>query len=38
LKELGMPSPFLKLTWDFHLSPQGKVKARTTIAPSDAVA
>jgi hypothetical protein len=31
LKELGMPSPFLKLTWDFHLSPQGKVKARKTI-------
>ena len=37
-KKLDMPSPFLKLAWDFHLSPQGKVKARKTIAPSDAVA
>jgi hydroxyquinol 1,2-dioxygenase len=37
-KKLGMPNPFLKLTWDFRLSPQGKVKARKTIAPSDAVA
>ncbi len=37
-KKLGMPSPFLKLEWDFHLSPQGKVKARKVIAPSDAVA
>jgi hydroxyquinol 1,2-dioxygenase len=37
-KKLGMPSPFLKLNWDFHLSPQGKVKARKTIAPSDAIA
>jgi hypothetical protein len=33
-----MPSPFLKLEWDFRLSPQGKVKARKVIAPSDAVA
>ena len=37
-RKLGMPSPFLKLDWDFHLSPQGKGKARKTIAPSDAVA
>ena len=37
-KQLGMPSPFLKLEWDFRLSPQGKVKARKVIAPSDAVA
>jgi hydroxyquinol 1,2-dioxygenase len=37
-KKLGMPSPFLKLEWDFRLSPQGKVKARKVIAPSDAVA
>ncbi|SRR5258706_9263649 len=37
-EKLGMPNPFLKLTWDFKLSPQGKVKARKTIAPSDAIA
>ena len=37
-KKLGMPSPFLRLEWDFRLSPQGKVKARKVIAPSDAVA
>ena len=37
-KKLGMPSPFLKLEWDFHLSPDQGVKARQTIAPSDAVA
>ena len=37
-KKLGLPNPFLKLNWDFHLSPQGKVKARKTIAPSDAIA
>ncbi|HEX6265833.1 MAG TPA: intradiol ring-cleavage dioxygenase [Burkholderiales bacterium] len=37
-KKLGMPNPFLKLEWDFHLSPDSGVKARKTIAPSDAVA
>ena len=37
-KKLEMPSPFLKLEWDFRLAPQGKVKARKVIAPSDAVA
>ena len=37
-KKLGMPAPFLKLNWDFHLSPAGKVKARKVIAPSDALA
>ena len=37
-KKLGMPSPFLKLEWDFHLAPESGVKARQTIAPSDAVA
>jgi hydroxyquinol 1,2-dioxygenase len=37
-KKLGMPNPFLKLNWDFRLSPQGRIKARKTIAPSDAVA
>ncbi len=37
-RKLGMPSPFLKLNWDFRLSPAGKAKARKTIAPSDAVA
>jgi protocatechuate 3,4-dioxygenase beta subunit len=37
-KKLGMPVPFLKLEWDFHLSPDAGVKARKTIAPSDAVA
>jgi protocatechuate 3,4-dioxygenase beta subunit len=37
-KKLGMPSPFLKLEWDFHLAPDGGVKARKTIAPSDAIA
>ena len=37
-KKLGMPSPFLKLEWDFHLAPDRGVKARKTIAPSDAVA
>jgi hypothetical protein len=33
-----MPNPFLRLEWDFHLSPDTGVKARKTIAPSDAVA
>ena len=39
-KKLGMPNPFLKLTWDFHLTPAGKAKAksRKAIAPSDALA
>ena len=37
-KKLGMPNPFHKLEWDFHLSPDTGVKARQTIAPSDAVA
>jgi protocatechuate 3,4-dioxygenase beta subunit len=37
-KKLGMPSPFLRLDWDFHLSPESGVKARKNIAPSDAVA
>ena len=37
-KKLGMPNPFLKLEFDFHLSPAGKVKARKVIAPSDAIA
>jgi hypothetical protein len=37
-KKLGMPSPFLKLEWDFHLALDRGVKARKTIAPSDAVA
>jgi hydroxyquinol 1,2-dioxygenase len=37
-RKLGMPSPFLRLDWDFHLSPESGLKARKTIAPSDAVA
>ncbi|HUQ24424.1 MAG TPA: dioxygenase [Burkholderiales bacterium] len=39
-KKLGMPNPFLKLEFDFHLSPAGKAKtkARKAIAPSDAIA
>jgi len=37
-KKLGMPVPFLKLEWDFHLAPESGVKARKTIAPSDALA
>jgi protocatechuate 3,4-dioxygenase beta subunit len=37
-KKLGMPNPFLRLDWDFHLAPDAGVKARQTIAPSDAVA
>jgi hydroxyquinol 1,2-dioxygenase len=37
-KQLGLPSPFLKLEWDFHLAPDSGVKARKTIAPSDAIA
>ncbi len=37
-KKLGMPNPFLKLTWDFKLAPDVGVKARKKIAPSDAIA
>ena len=37
-KRLGMPNPFLRLDWDFHLAPESGVKARKKIAPSDAVA
>jgi protocatechuate 3,4-dioxygenase beta subunit len=37
-KKLGMPSPFLRLDWDFQLAPAGGAKARATIAASDAVA
>ena len=41
-KKLGMPSPFVKLTWDFRLAPEtgqpGEKQARKKIAASDAVA
>ena len=37
-KKLGMPSPFLRLDWDFRLSPESGAKARKKIAASDAVA
>ncbi len=37
-RKLGLPNPFLKLTWDFRLSPESGVKARKKIAASDAVA
>jgi hydroxyquinol 1,2-dioxygenase len=37
-KKLGMPSPFVRLTWDFRLAPESGVKARKKIAASDAVA
>ena len=37
-KRLGMPSPFLKLDWDFKLAPDAGAKARKNIAPSDALA
>jgi catechol 1,2-dioxygenase len=37
-KKLGMPNPFLKLNFDFTLSPDKGVKARKKIAASDAVA
>lgn len=36
-KKLGMPSPFVRLDWDFHLAPASEQKARKTIAASDAV-
>jgi hydroxyquinol 1,2-dioxygenase len=35
--KLGMPSPFLRLDWDFHLAPSSDKKERRTIAASDAV-
>jgi protocatechuate 3,4-dioxygenase beta subunit len=37
-KRLGMPNPFVRLEWDFRLAPESGVKARKTIAPSDAFA
>ena len=39
-KKLGLSNPFVKLTWDFRLSPDkaGAKKARKKIAASDAVA
>jgi hydroxyquinol 1,2-dioxygenase len=37
-QRLGMPNPFVKLEWDFRLAPDAGVKARNTIAPSDAFA
>lgn len=37
-KRLGMPNPFLRLTWDFKLAPDAGAKARKKIAPSDALA
>src|ERR1051325_3474127 len=38
-KKLGMTSPFLKLEWDFHLTPErAGVKARKKIAASDPLA
>ena len=38
-KKLGLSNPFLKLQWDFKLSPEKKgIKARKKVAASDAVA
>ncbi|HKC44627.1 MAG TPA: intradiol ring-cleavage dioxygenase [Burkholderiales bacterium] len=37
-KKLGMPCPFLRLDFDVRLSPDVGVRARQTIAASDAVA
>ena len=37
-KKLGLPNPFLRLDWDFRLSPDKGVKARKKIAASDALA
>jgi hydroxyquinol 1,2-dioxygenase len=37
-KKLGMPSPFLRLDWDFRLAPEAGVKARATISAADATA
>jgi len=36
-KRLGMPSPFLRLDWDFHLSPADGGKTRQAISARDAV-
>lgn len=36
-EKLGMPNPFLRLDWDFHLAPASERKERKTIAASDAV-
>jgi protocatechuate 3,4-dioxygenase beta subunit len=36
-KKLGMPAPFLRLDWDFHLAPASG-KSRQVIAASDAAA
>jgi protocatechuate 3,4-dioxygenase beta subunit len=36
-KKLGMPSPFLRLDWDFRLAPSSDKMERRTIAASDAV-
>lgn len=36
-RKLGMPVPFLRLDWDFHLAPASGKKERKTIAASDAV-
>src|SRR5215212_7837011 len=37
-KKLGMPCPFTQLEFDFTLARESGIKARKTIAPSDAVA
>jgi hypothetical protein len=37
-KKLGLSNPFVKLNWDFRLSPDKGVKARKKIAASDALA
>ena len=37
-RKLGMPNPFLRMGFDFHLAPAGSAKTRQTIAASDAVA
>jgi hydroxyquinol 1,2-dioxygenase len=37
-KKLGLSNPFLKLNWDFKLSPDKGTKARKKIAASDALA
>jgi catechol 1,2-dioxygenase len=36
-KKLGLPAPFLRLDWDFHLAPAGTSQTRRTVAASDAV-
>ena len=35
-KKLGMPTPFLRLDWDFRLAPEAGLKARATISAADA--